>query len=296
MGEIQNNAGFSGWHSRVLAGVLLCIAATDAAWGQCEPVWTQRMDVPAHRRNHSMAFDSRRGVVVMFAGSGRLQDLWEWEGVEWTFRDLVGPVVRPDLVEMAFDSARGVMVMREGTNPGANTWEYDGSQFTLVSSGGPQDAVHYAMAYDAARGVTLLWGEGGVGTWSWDGAQWTFLTTGPAEGLYEMTYDSGREVVVMFGVDAAQGRTLEWDGEAWSLRTTAGPQGRAFHGLAYDERRGVTVLYGGLASPTTFDDTWEWDGVSWTHRERHARGPSSARHGLRQPAGRDDPLRRRGRQ
>ena len=123
MRAIQNNGGCTGWHSRVLAGVLLCLAVADTALAQCLPEWTRRMDVPPHRRNHSMAFDSRRGVVVMFAGSGSLEDLWEWDGVKWTHRDLIGPTQRPSSVVMAFDSARGVTVLHESLNPGGNTWE-----------------------------------------------------------------------------------------------------------------------------------------------------------------------------
>ena len=46
------------------------------------------------------------------------------------------------------------------------------------------------------------------------------------------------------------------------------PDARSQHAMAYDSRRGVTVLFGGVRyySESAFDDTWEWDGESWTLR------------------------------
>lgn len=40
--------------------------------------------------------------------------------------------------------------------------------------------------------------------------------------------------------------------------------GRAAHAMAWDAARGKIILFGGGFTPT--DDTWEWDGTSWTQR------------------------------
>lgn len=53
----------------------------------------------------------------------------------------------------------------------------------------------------------------------------------------------------------------------WRLRATTGPSPRGEYGLAYDSRRGMTVLVGGaqdLNFHNVFRETWEWDGQSWT--------------------------------
>ncbi len=55
--------------------------------------------------------------------------------------------------------------------------------------------------------------------------------------------------------------------------------------MAYDSARGVTVLFGGLRYPNVFDDTWEWDGTTWTQlaipgpppRQRHGMAYDTAR-------------------
>jgi hypothetical protein len=49
---------------------------------------------------------------------------------------------------------------------------------------------------------------------------------------------------------------------------TVHPAGRSGDGLAYDSSLGVTVLFGGIASPTgsMLADTWTWDGTNWSQR------------------------------
>lgn len=85
---------------------------------------------------------------------------------------------------------------------------------------------HHAMAYDTARGKTVLFGGYRPGT-------------------------------------NALGDTWEWDGYGWSQRTPAqSPPARSMHVMAFDRTRGVTVLFGGLGT-SWLNDTWEWDGVNW---------------------------------
>jgi hypothetical protein len=64
------------------------------------------------------------------------------------------------------------------------------------------------MAYDIARGITVIYGGRGRGgayradTWEWDGARWVDVTSDeypPGRSRHAMVYDSGREVSVMFG-------------------------------------------------------------------------------------------------
>lgn len=74
------------------------------------------------------------------------------------------------------------------------------------------------MAYDAARGVTVL-----VGGYN--------------------------------GVDL--GDTWEWNGTIWTHRPTSGPTARYHHAMSGDSSRGVMVLFGGL-SGVYLNDTWEY--------------------------------------
>src|SRR5262249_12266836 len=131
----------------------------------------------------------------------------------------------------------------------------------------------HALAYDSARGVTVLFGGTGYAdyladTWEWDGTTWTQRISGPsARTLHAMAYDSARRVTVLFGGTGAGylADTWEWDGVNWMQRSpSSNPPGRIYHALAYDSARGVTVLFGGRGngSATPLGDTWEWDGTN----------------------------------
>jgi hypothetical protein len=36
--------------------------------------------------------------------------------------------------------------------------------------------------------------------------------------------------------------------------------------MAYDAATGIVVLFGGSVYPRFFDDTWTWNGRTWTHQ------------------------------
>lgn len=86
-----------------------------------------------------------------------------------------------------------------------------------------------------------------------------------------MTYDHGRNKVVLFGgstygVPLSLNReTWEWNGSDWTLITTAhSPSARAFGAIAYDPSLGNVLLFGGEDATSWKNDTWKYDGVDWT--------------------------------
>ncbi len=56
------------------------------------------------------------------------------------------------------------------------------------------------------------------------------------------------------------------------------PPARIFFGMAYDEARQQTVLFGGLSDTGILGDTWIWNGITWT--EQHPPTSPSARRGV----------------
>jgi hypothetical protein len=124
------------------------------------------------------------------------------------------------------------------------------------------------MAYDASRGVTVLFGGWTYSlfngeTWEWNGTTWTLRATGGPSPRYghAMAYDAARGVTVLFGgsLGGANDETWDWDGTAWTLRATGSPSPWYRHAMAYDAARGVTVLFGGRRDSQDFSgETWEW--------------------------------------
>ena len=83
---------------------------------------------------------------------------------------------------------------------------------------GPSAHYGHAMAYDASRGVTVLFG-GYTGF--------------------------------------SNGETWEWNGTTWTQRMVSGPSPRYSHAMAYDASRGVTVLFGGYYGGFAIGETLE---------------------------------------
>jgi Galactose oxidase, central domain len=148
-----------------------------------------------------------------------------------------------------------------------------------------------AMVYDTLRDRVILFG-GLVGNgsftsdlWEWDGASWAWRTaSGPeARANHAMVYDSVRNVSVLFGgyctFDVLPNcqpfsDTWVWDGTSWTEVIGTSPPARSNHAMAFDESRGVVVLFGGRdANDVPLGDLWEWDGANWT--ERAVTGPSA---------------------
>jgi hypothetical protein len=222
-----------------------------------------------------MAYDSGRGVTVLFGGSAGSGETWEWNGTAWTQRLVSGPA--PEYFHaMAYDSARGVTVLYGGIlSGGSQTWEWNGTAWTQRSVAGPGNRSGHTMAYDAARHVTVLFGgdsAGGVNsqTWEWDGTAWTQRVVGAhpsSRYLQAMACDADRGVTVLFGGATGGGSagfmsdTWEWNGAgagAWTQRLVGGPSARESHAMAYDSGRGVTVLFGGLTADLNANgETWE---------------------------------------
>jgi cysteine-rich repeat protein len=129
------------------------------------------------------------------------------------------------------------------------------------------DAAFSAMAYDAARGTTVLFGSPS-NTWEWDGVAWQLRhprTVPPVSAVAAtMVYDAARQRVLMFSdFSGAPRDSWEWDGGDWTvIPGTTSPPPRQGYGLAYDGARHRVVLFGG-GTDVVYDATWEWDGAVW---------------------------------
>lgn len=269
----------------------------DDTWEWDGTSWTQRClpledcgpAVPSPREAYGMAYDSARGVTVLFGGYDGtwLGDTWEWDGFVWMKVDdgdpngITSPAPRA-VMGMVYDSADGVVLMYGGAAGSAassqfeDLWQWNGTAWTMLRQSpgeSPGARSFFGMTYDAVRGVTVLFGGTfGAGfqslrdTWELSGATWTWTEPcsicPPPNGIWlEMAYDSARGVSVRFGSwigPPAVDETWEWDGMNWTEQAIPGPPGRSDHGMAYDSKRKVVVLFGGTdAGIPHLGDTWE---------------------------------------
>ena len=222
------------------AATLVVLASVAAAQPTLPPV----------RAHHSVFYDEVDKRVLLTGGSTPLDggqrfdmfnDLWAFDGKAW--KPLPPSGARMSGIQVAFDSKRN----------------------RLVSFGG----------YDGRSRADIRVLENDV--WKTIGTHAEMPVSEPG-----FVYDAKRDRFVAFGGSAGMGKaysdTWEYDGTTWTKLPVTGPPARQAHVMVYDQRRGVTVLFGGMATPVPgqppppLGDTWEFDGAKWA--QRGTTGPS----------------------
>jgi len=233
--------------------------------------------VPPLRRLTSMAYHLTRVKMLMFGGltaAGVIGDTWEWNGTDWTqLTPKTSPGARRSAA-LAYDSSRQRTVLFGGHNGSAyvnDTWEWDGTNWTQIITKNAPSGRYTNMVYDSTRQrVVIHSGYPGYfgDTWEYDGKDWTQVktpTTPAGRCCAGLAFDSARGRTVMFGgFSGYKQETWEYDGNDWTqIKPTASPLGR-YGGdfMVYDQRRKLTVIFGGLlqAAPRQAADTWEYTG------------------------------------
>ncbi len=114
-----------------------------------------------------------------------------------------------------------------------------------------------------------------LATWTWNGriSTWTqqHPANSPSTRRAPIAYDGATGTVVLFsgvsgdnGAIAIDAATWVWNGANWlHLSPLTAPAPRAMASMAYDASLHKVVLFGGT-SFVNFDDTWTWDGTTWT--------------------------------
>jgi Galactose oxidase, central domain len=284
---------FGGHYVRVLPDRNEMVALNDL-WTWDGAAWTELTPTsgsPPPRTGHAMAYDAARDRLVLFGGRDpdggvdRYGDTWEWDGAEWVD---VTPADSPPARgahAMAYDAERGRVLLfggyggfdADGAIYLSDTWEWDGVAWTEVTpSLSPHERANHAMAYDAVRGRTVLFGgTKHIGNeildndlWEWDGVAWIEATLPPgspsARNYLAMAYDAARTRTVMFGGADSDGSnqprddTWAWDGAEWTDLTppSGSPDPLSLHAMVYDAAHDQVVLFGGEFSGFVFDDTW----------------------------------------
>ena len=129
-------------------------------------------------------------------------------------------------------------------------WIPDFGWIPVATAERPAPRLHSEAVTDLARGRVVLFGGHTLST---SGDEWVYMND-----------------------------TWEWDGSKWLQAVTdIAPPGRIKHAMAYDARRDVVVLFGGIdENDKDLGDTWEWDGVKWEKRHPIANPPDRCCHAM----------------
>ena len=250
------NVLFGGYNTPLIA---------DDTWVWDGTTWTLQSPVtsPSPRFNAALCRFDVGGVMLLFGGitnpvypAPRPNDTWAWDGGDWSLVSPSGsgPVPFPTYV--------GSGPSETITGFFANGMVYDPVHEQAVLVG------YYSTALASGGPATLTFQ-----TWLWDGAGWSMSGAGgPAPATWAFAWDEANMNAVLYGGDTAN-QTWTWDGGSWTLRGPgASPPARSFpygpgeNGLAYHKGLGYVVLFGGVTTDASsvFDDTWSWDGTTWS--------------------------------
>lgn len=248
----------------------------------CNETWEfdgrawKRLDIPAPLADagYAMAYDSYRGVAVLFGGGSR--ETWEFDGSKW---NRVRSERRPPIIgggAMAYDPNRHVTLLfggevlpsRDSVLPVLTneTWQYDGYDWAKLDiQGSPSARKYHQMVYDLARERFVVFGgfDGKVlnDTWELRLSGWRRVETREAPSArrgFALTYDPIHRQVLLFGGFPGGDEFWAFDGAQWSrIMVAHSPSYREGAGLVFVATTRRALLFGGL-SLALLNDAWEF--------------------------------------
>ena len=292
---IESFDGANASYDTVNSAVVSVAASTDgtmASFAWNGTAWTQQASTSgATITDVVSAYDSSRNALVAYAwdrattqASILLDDVFEFSASAWSNPNQGAPSPRigAAMIYSAVDATLMLLGGATGNFAGADRivdlWTWDGMQWSQPTPEiTPSVRGQFGIAFDSDhQQVVVFGGQGPLGalndTWLWDGFTWTQASpthSPPARSDFGMTFDALTGVVVLFGGNGNDetllGDTWTWNGSDWTqLSPTTSPSARVGAAMTFDETRNQIVLFGGLDSNAENDETWLFDGTTWT--------------------------------
>src|SRR5262245_14413635 len=133
--------------------------------------WRERATAnhPTATGAFGLAFDSTRGRTVLFGGAsdsvpaaGPLQELWEYDGLDWTRRTFSGGPSARYRPAFAYDLSHQCAVLYGGMDANGSsltdTWTWDGTTWRPILGSGPNLERGAAMAFHLPTARMVLFG------------------------------------------------------------------------------------------------------------------------------------------
>ncbi len=215
-------------------------------------------------------------------------DIWKFDGNTWKQSGVAGD--KRSGIRMAYDSKRNKLFSFGGWFEGNSLGDLrvmENGEWKILSNMQEMIAAEPGFVYDSDRDKLIAFGGSmrrgitGNTTWEWDGSSWKKFEGKSPSGrqAFVMIYDSKRKKTVLFGGSDTSGKRLndiwEFDGTKWDSIPVKGanPGSRISPGSAYDSKRGLLIIFGGISGDGIKADTWSWDGKEW--KQLATSGPSA---------------------
>lgn len=232
-------------------------------------LWVDRTEVFVPRILSAFADQPSRNRLLVYGGwqeNGVRFDTWEWDGNGWLRRrPLHDPGARVGATAVYDEVRRRVLLTGGATeflpsltfDSAQSTWEWDGQDWTELSVlNAPPPRAGAASAWDPQGQRMLVFGgfapvgsgpkpaeaPGTGDMWSFDGTRWTEIPRTepwpPSNGFGSMTWDRARNRLVLLT----------------GFRDLSFQDGIPSFGSNEDGSRNYEPI----------NDSWEWDGQTWT--------------------------------
>ncbi len=245
-------------------------------WNQVKPE-----GLPSCVNEAYVGFDGETSSVILAGGVCAASDVtdttYSWDGTKWAKLDVKSVQDRAFGGALAYDAARQSLLQYGGTvafgGIRIGTYAFKaGDWSSIVDTYAPVPrALSVAFSIPGSNGVYVFGGHDENTTynqlWSYDNGAWTAINSGDnlptgcdhAVGAFDT--DRQRFVLVCYA-----GNVWEFDGTTWKnnkdMKTL--PPARRFSSIAYDATIKKTVLFGGYNEIDFINETWLWDGATWT--------------------------------
>ncbi len=297
-------------------GVVLLYGGIDASGNPLDDTWTwdgstwtqlQPAHSPGARGDAVLDFNSAEHRAFLFGGgtsTTAFGDTWAFDGADWIS---LGQATQPSpriAAPMAYDPRAEKTILFGGFPSFGvfnDTWQWNGIAWTqLHPANTPPPRGYVPLVDDPALNQLILFGGFGAGgllndTWAWDGSNWLQYLPAhapPARTNSQIAFDGSR-LLVYGGYDgrgAVFNDTWAFDGTDWAQLTPANSPPTLNGGaMAYDPIHHQSVLFGGsTGSPVDLpaggavpsDQTWTWDGATWTQQHPAHNPPATTGHSM----------------
>ncbi len=227
---------------------------------------------PAPRNFAGMAYDTATSQMLLFGGyngSGNFADTWAWNGTTW---GQLSPVTSPgarSTISISYDTSTLQMVLFGGYTTGyiGDTWIMGAPTVTAVSpTSGPTAGGTWVTITGTGFNATTPASAVMFGTTAATGVSASSPTSitafSPAEaaGLVDVTVTSSGGTSPKTGADQFTYANTNW----YNAAPPTVPPPRSGAVQAYDTGTGQMVMFGGYENGAHLNDTWAWNGSTWT--------------------------------
>ncbi|HEX2120882.1 MAG TPA: hypothetical protein VHL59_04500, partial [Thermoanaerobaculia bacterium] len=266
---------------QTFATLMYVYEPNNRAWRQLTPE-----KLPGCVNDAVLTYRAHTGTVILIGGvcsitTSTTDQTWEWNGTNWS-EVTTNNLGRGIAQAIAYDALRDTIVAFGGFSafnpiPRSFTSYFTGNAWKIafVQVRPEPRSLHTFRTDPVSKTVWLFGGLNEFATaysaelWGYRNGQWfpNFVTGAPFDCTTPVSaWDSNRSRLVV--ICGGQG-VFEFDGKAWTNPDPRDePDARRFPAVVYDENLKKIVLFGGYDNANFRNDTWTWDGTTWTEIRR----------------------------